>query len=54
MSLHAGVAEAVDVVMLKQRGVIDHGIELTKMRNHPWQQSADGIFILKISIKSLA
>ena len=46
------IAEGLSVVVLEQRGVVDHGVDATKALHHPGHQRAHRFLVKEICIKS--
>ena len=51
VALERGKAEAGRVVVLEQRGAVDHRVHAAKVRHHPGQQGTHSSLVFKIGIK---
>ena len=49
VAVHLGGAEAGHVVVLKQRGVVDHCVQSAHGRHSPWHQTGAGGFVVQVS-----
>ena len=49
---HVGVAKACNIVVFKQRGAVDHRIDLAQLLHHARQQLARGRFVGQIGLKN--